>query len=165
MLVPRSGEKRDEGMLTDTRTGQGRWRRHRRAIDIVVSSSRRVFIHKLRFVEALLRDFIIVYANTARRSAASVDAFEKGIRVVDFEVGPLCLNVTEELKLWTGRRDAGVAVEDRASQRVEQEGPAILAATAPFVTRGAASTGKLWGSGRLESLLGIAAAGSGGVGG
>ena len=151
--------------LTDTRTSQGRWWRHRRAVDIIVRSSRRVFIHVLGFVEALLGDLVIVHAHTTGRRAASVDAFEKGIRVVDFEVGSLRLNVTEELKLWTGRRDAGVAVEDRASQRVEQEGPAILAATAPFVTRGAASTGKLWGGGRLESLLGIAAACSGGVGG
>ena len=112
---------------------------------------------------ALLGDLVKVDSDASRRSATIVNALEKSARVVDLEIFTLSLYVAEELKLGAGGCDASVAVEYGAGQGIVKEGPGILAATAPFVTSGAASTGCLWGGSRLESLFGIATAGASSV--
>lgn len=75
----------------------------------------------------------------------------------------MCLHIAEELKTWARGGDASVPVKYWAGQGVMKEGPAVLAAAGPFIACGAASTRSLWSGSRLESLFGIATAGSGGV--
>ena len=83
--------------------------------------------------------------------------------MIDFEILTVGLHIAKELKTWARRCVASVAMKYRAGQGIIKEGPAVLAAATPFIACGAASSRSLWGGSRLECLLEIATAGSGGV--